>query len=194
MGFDARYCQQLYEESRSRIKWDTYFYDICEAVSQNVQCPSRKLGAVIVRGRNIVSTGYNGPPSGFPHPGTQRFFDLALTRTDVHKDCLIGDPCPRKAMGIPSGQRLSLCPCAHAERNAIDQAAKMGHSTHGCILYLNTCIPCLDCAYSIVSAGIVEVVVSKMEVYQQDGFTGDVILKECGVKIREFELEAEPNV
>jgi len=158
------------------MTWDSYFLSLCETVSSNVKCPSRQIGVVIARDKSVVSTGYCGPPSGFPHPGTGAF-DKISGHTQV---------CIRKALNIPSGERLSLCPCAHAERNAISQAAKMGHATEGCTLYLNAPIPCLDCAYSIVAAGITEVVVSKLEAYPQEGFTGEIILRECGVAVREF--------
>jgi dCMP deaminase len=147
------------------MTWDSYFMGICDAVAANVKCPSRRIGVVLIRDRRIVSTGYNGPPSGFPIPQS----------------------CARKDMGISSGHRLSLCPCAHAERNAIGTAAKMGHSTDGCTLYLNTIIPCLDCAYSIVNAGIAEVVVTELQVYPQEGWTGEAILRKCGVTIRKAE-------
>jgi len=100
---------------------------------------------------------------------------------------LLKSDCPRKALDFLSGEGLFYCPCAHAERNAIAQAARMGHATEGCTLYLNAPIPCLDCAYSIVAAGITEVVVSKLEAYPQEGFTGEIILKECGVDVREFD-------
>lgn len=145
-----------------RAEWDRYFMTICEAVSSKVACKSRALGSVITRHNRIISTGYNGPPSGFPHPST----------------------CKRRELGIPSGSRLSLCPCAHAERNAIDTAARMGHSTAGTTLYLNSGIPCLDCAYSIVAAGISEVVALNLNIYPQEGYTGYDILAQCNVWIR----------
>jgi len=170
-------------------KWDQYFYNLCTAVSTNVQCPSRSMGAVIVRNKHIVATGYNGPPSGFPNIGTREFRRLtALTHSWVGWAANSDSECPRKVMKIPSGEGLGFCPCAHAERNAIDSAARLGHPTQDCTLYLNNVIPCLDCAYSIVNSGIKEVVVVKLEEYPQEGFTGKIILDECGVNIREFEL------
>jgi len=159
---------------------------LCEAVSANVVCPSRSIGVVIGKGHSVVSTGYNGVPSGFPHPSSSSFWDIASPLTGAYSASRAG-ACPRKILGIESGERLSMCPCAHAERNAIAQAAKMGHATEGCTLYLNAPIPCLDCTYSIVAAGITEVVVSKLEAYPQEGFTGEIILRECGVGVREFD-------
>jgi dCMP deaminase len=148
------------------MTWDSYFMGICDAVGANAKCPSRQIGVVLARGHYIVSTGYNGPPKGFPKP----------------------ESCIRKELGIASGEKLSLCPCAHAERNAISTAAKMGHATEGCTLYLNACMPCVDCAYSIVNAGIIEVVVKHYEVYRQIGYTGKIVLDECGVAIRKAEV------
>jgi len=187
----------LYVDSlKIMSRWDSYMLGLCEVVCVNVVCPSRSIGVVIARGKSVVSTGYNGPPSGFPHPGSAEFFECVVGGYQLLKvdwgeqtevSIAIDQPfCPRRILGVPSGERLSLCPCAHAERNAISQAAKMGHATEGCTLYLNAPIPCLDCAYSLVAAGITEVVVSKLEAYPQEGFTGEIILRECGVVVREF--------
>jgi len=169
-------------------KWDEYFHTLCQATACQVQCPSRSIGVVIARGKYVVATGYNGPPSGFPHPGSGEFVKLVYNVAPQVIFPPYDQPCPRKALDIRSGQELSLCPCAHAERNAIDSAARLGHATEGCVLYLNAPIPCLDCTYSIVNSGIVEVVVERLAVYPQPGFTGDIILRECGIRVREFEL------
>lgn len=170
-------------------RWDSYMLGLCEAVCANVVCPSRSIGVVIAKGKSVVSTGFNGPPSGFPHPGTGKFHNL-VTETDPRMGVISNIVfCPRKILKIDSGKELSRCPCAHAERNAISQAAKMGHATEGCTLYLNAPIPCLDCAYSIVAAGITEVVVNKLEAYPQEGFTGEIILRECEVVVRKFHLD-----
>jgi len=173
--------------------WDTYFMSICATVATNVKCPARQIGVVLVKDKHIISTGYNGPPSGFPNPGTPAFADTVMNLFPSGSLYKNGTweyrtvPCPRKAMGCKSGEKLGYCPCAHAERNAISTAARMGHATEGSTLYLNSNIPCLDCAYSIVNAGIVEVVVEQLEEYPQEGFTGKIILEECGVAIRGVE-------
>jgi len=168
--------------------WDTYFMSICDTIATNVKCPARQIGVVLVKDKHIVSTGYNGPPSGFPNVGTFAFRMLA-NRNLVPKNTITDWTlvCPRKCLDVPSGEKLGYCPCAHAERNAISTAAKMGHSTDGCTLYMNSCIPCLDCAYSIVNAGIKEVVVKELWDYTKEGFTGSTILNECGVTIRGVE-------
>ena len=94
--------------------------------------------------------------------------------------------CPRRKMGFESGEGLEWCPAAHAERNAIVIAARLGHSTEGCTLYLSCGIPCRECAKEIVNAGIVEVVVTDIGVYDSDGLSGEEILYQCGVEVRPY--------
>jgi len=90
---------------------------------------------------------------------------------------------------VPSGEQLTLCPCSHAERNAIASAAQLGVLTARTTLYINNVVPCFDCACSIVAAGIKTVVVEEDVAYPQPGFTGRDILMGCGVGILEFKLE-----
>ena len=170
---------------------DAYFIKMCETVASICRCPARQLGAVIVRPDGyIVSTGYNGPPSGFPNPGTARFKQIAEDMTE-RLGCYAPDwtksDCTRRALGVTPGEDLDLCPCAHAERNAISAAARTGVATSGCTLYLNSTQPCLDCAYSIVNAGIVEVVASG-EPYLQPRLTGEIILRESGITVRKAKI------
>ncbi|MHB0877715.1 MAG: deoxycytidylate deaminase [Anaerolineae bacterium] len=114
---------------------DTYFMRIAGMVATRATCLHRRVGAVIVRGKQIVSTGYNGAAAGHPH-------------------CLeIG--CARE--GVPSGQNMELCRAAHAEQNAINFAARYGIAIEGASLY-TTHHPCSACAKSIINAGIVRVV------------------------------------
>ncbi len=120
-----------------RPSWDEYFMSIADLVSQRSTCLRRKVGAVIVKDKNILATGYNGPPSGFPHCEE------------------IG--CLREELGIPSGQRHELCRGLHAEQNAIIQAAKHGISINGSIIYC-THMPCVICIKMIINSGIKEVV------------------------------------
>ncbi len=118
-----------------RPSLDAYFMRIARVVASRSTCLHRHVGAVIVKGKQIVSTGYNGAPAGQPH-------------------CLdIG--CARE--GVPSGQRSELCRGAHAEQNAINFAARFGISIEGATLY-TTHFPCSWCAKSIVNAGIRRVV------------------------------------
>jgi len=119
----------------NRLTLDDYFMGIARVVAKRSTCLHRQVGAVIVKGKQIVSTGYNGAPSGHPH-------------------CLdIG--CARQ--GVPSGQRSELCRGAHAEQNAINFAARYGISIEGATLY-TTHYPCSWCAKSLVNAGIAEVI------------------------------------
>lgn len=114
---------------------DSYFMEIAQVVAHRSTCLRRQIGAVIVKGKQIVSTGYNGAPAGHPH-------------------CLeVG--CARE--GIPSGQRSELCRAAHAEQNAITFAARYGIAIEGATIYTTT-YPCSWCAKSIVNSGIARVV------------------------------------
>ena len=87
-------------QSRVRPDWDNYFIEIAKVVSSRSTCLRRKYGAVIVKDRVIVSTGYNGSPRGMT-------------------DCIDTGKCTRKELNIPSGERYELCEAVHAEQNAI---------------------------------------------------------------------------
>jgi dCMP deaminase len=114
---------------------DAYFMEIAQVVSRRSTCLRRQIGAVIVKGKQIVSTGYNGAPAGHPH-----CVDVGCVREN-----------------IPSGQRSELCRAAHAEQNAINFAARYGIPIEGATIYTTT-YPCSWCAKSIVNAGIKRVV------------------------------------
>lgn len=120
-----------------RPSWDDYFLEIAQQVATRATCLRRRVGAVIVRDKRIISTGYNGPPSGLAHCDE------------------VG--CLREQLGIPSGQRQEICRGLHAEQNAIIQAALHGVSTQGGTIYI-THQPCVTCAKMIVNAGIDRVV------------------------------------
>ena len=121
-----------------RPEWDDYFLDIVGLVGKRATCLRRRVGAALVRDRRILSTGYNGAPSGLRH-------------------CLeIG--CLREQNRIPSGERHELCRGLHAEQNAIIQAALHGVSVNRATLYC-TNHPCIICAKMIINAGIVRIVV-----------------------------------
>jgi len=125
------------ESPDPRLSWDEYFMSITRLVAQRATCLRRKVGAILVRDKRIISTGYNGAPSRISH-------------------CLeVG--CLREARGVPSGERHELCRGLHAEQNAIIQAALHGVSTQGSTIYV-THQPCLTCAKMIINAGIERVV------------------------------------
>lgn len=122
-------------EALNRPGIDNYFMNIATMVSSRSTCLRRRVGSVVVRGKQIVSTGYNGSPQTMPH-------------------CLeMG--CARE--GVPSGERSELCRGAHAEQNAINFSARFGIAIEGATVY-TTHLPCSWCAKSIVNAGIKRVV------------------------------------
>ncbi len=122
-----------------RPSWDDYFLEIAAVVAKRSTCLRRQVGAVIVRDRQIISTGYNGAPTGIRHCAE------------------VG--CLRERLHVPSGERHELCRGLHAEQNAIIQAALHGVSTKGGTLYC-TNHPCSICAKMLINAGIVRIVVN----------------------------------
>ena len=155
---------QLYKLQDKRPDWDHYFMGIAEAVKQRVSCMSAKKGAIVVRNKQIISTGYNGTSRGIGH-----------CNEGYCKRCTL-----RHLGKIKSGEyHQAICICAHAEENAIVQAAHNGASTSGATLY-TTFTPCSTCARMIINAGIKEVV-CKVQ-YPDD--IGTSLLKEAGVKLR----------
>lgn len=121
-----------------RVSWDEYFMQIAEIVKTRSTCLRRQVGAVIVKDHRIITTGYNGAPSGLRH-------------------CTEIGGCERERLHIPSGERHELCRALHAEQNAIIQAAKIGVSTEGATIYI-TLQPCVICAKMLINAGITRIV------------------------------------
>ena len=146
-------------------QWDRYFYTICDAVSSNSKCHSRHIGAILVRDKSIVSTGYNGPPRDIAHCDSQ---------------------CPRRQAGHGSGEGLHLCPAIHAEVNCVVNAARQGVITLGTILYMNCIIPCNECLKVLINAGVVEVVIRSNKVYSAESELTTRLIEESGIKVREF--------
>lgn len=124
-------------QTAARPSWDDYFMDITVLVAKRSTCTRRAVGAVVVRDRRILSTGYNGAPSGVRHCGETG--------------------CLRERLNIESGQRHELCRGIHAEQNAIIQAAFHGVSIRGAALYC-TNLPCSICAKMIINAGISKII------------------------------------
>ncbi len=122
-----------------RPPWDDYFMAICHVVATRSTCLRRHVGAVLVKDRRILSTGYNGPPQGL-----------------AHCDELGG--CYREQHQIPSGQRIELCRALHAEQNAIIQAAVHGVSLDESIVCYCTNQPCVTCAKMLINANVVRIV------------------------------------
>ena len=146
--------------------WDLKFMAAAREFGQWSKCFSRKIGAILVRDRTIISTGYNGPPRGVPHCNeSERIEELKrLARIlpdltdDMFDNLAPGGGCPRKAIGVPSGTLLNLCPAGHAESNAISNAARIGVITKDSVMYCYCPMPCFECAKTIINAGIREVI------------------------------------
>ncbi|MFH1829979.1 MAG: deaminase [Pseudomonadota bacterium] len=147
----------------ARPSWDRYFMDIAKVVSLRGNCIKRKIAAVIVKDKRIISTGYNGTPRGIAN-------------------CNEGG-CPRCNRFGASGENLDECVCSHAEENAIVQAAYHGVSIKGATLY-TTYSPCLMCTKMIINSGIEEVVYDKDYSIAQ---TPLHLLSEAGIKARQLE-------
>jgi len=145
----------------SRPSWDEYFMDITNLVAKRSTCLRRKVGAVLVKDRNILATGYNGAPSGIPH-------------------CLdVG--CLREKMTVPSGERHELCRGLHAEQNAIIQAAYHGVGIRGATLFCSN-YPCTICIKMLINAGIKKIV-------YQDGYCDELakdLIQQSSVEVVQF--------
>jgi dCMP deaminase len=144
-----------------RPTWDEYFLELSRLVAKRATCLRRKVGAVLVKDKRILATGYNGAPRGLAH-------------------CLdIG--CIRQKLKIPSGERHELCRALHAEQNALIQASLYGISVKDATLY-STNQPCIICAKMLINAGIKEIVIA-------DGYPDKMameFLKEAGIKVKKI--------
>ena len=139
-----------------RPSWETYFMDITTLVARRTTCTRRAVGAVIVKDKRILSTGYNGAPSGVRHCAE------------------VG--CLREQLKVQSGMRHELCRGIHAEQNAIIQAAYHGVSVKGAALFCTT-QPCSICAKMLINAGITTI-------YYEAGYADELardMLAEAGV-------------
>jgi dCMP deaminase len=167
--------------------WDLYFHSICTAVASKSPCLSRKIGAILVRDKSILSTGYNGPPRGIPHCGHDRLMNDDILSYALNKSYHSVDQlrtiCPRRLLDFKSGEGMQWCPAQHAEENAVSNAARTGVSVIGSTLYMNSIIPCQKCFGTLINAGIVEIVVDKDEEY--DNYT-IFLIKNSNIKIRRF--------
>ncbi len=142
-------------------KWDKRFMQLAETVGSWSSCfqENRQIGAVIVKNKRIMTTGYNGAPSGI-------------------KSCRDKEECLRRRLNVASGTRHELCYAVHAEQNAIAQAAKMGINIENATLYC-THQPCVICTKIIINAGI------KRVVYKY-GYPDDFslqLLEEAGIEL-----------
>lgn len=144
-----------------RESWTDYFMGIARTVSKRSTCLRAQHGAVLVRDKTILATGYNGAPRGLTH-------------------CNEVGVCDREKNGVSPGREYERCKSAHAEQNAIAQAARVGVAVEGATLYI-TGLPCAICAKLLVNAGIVEVCFLDTGRYLERDST--IILKEAGIRL-----------
>ncbi len=147
-----------------RPSFDEYIKEIVSVVSKRSTCIRRSCGAVIVKDGQILSTGYNGAPRGVSHCS--------------EKTCI------RTLERVPSGERMELCWGAHAEQNAIAQAAKHGVSVNNSTLYVST-TPCSMCVKNIINAGIIEIVIVNVGPPYSDPISHGLI-NQSGIKLRQI--------
>jgi dCMP deaminase len=176
---------------RKQLEWDLYFLRIARETANKSHCLSRKIGAVLVRDKNIISTGYNGPARGIKHCDERTIdFYRNLDNKGFSSYQEIGtsaiSQCPRKFLGYQSGQGLHLCQAGHAERNALIQAAKHGIATKDASLYCYCCQVCKECAIEIINADISELIYLEGEPY--DKYAG-ILLEESKIVIRQIKQE-----
>ncbi len=144
-----------------RPSWEEYFMEIASLVARRSTCLRRQVGAVVVKEKNILATGYNGTPSGITHCSE------------------VG--CLRQKLGVPSGERHELCRGLHAEQNAIIQAAKHGVNIAGGTIYC-TNSPCVICSKMIINAGVDRVIF--LEGYPDE--LSRQMLDESGIEVCAF--------
>lgn len=146
-------------------KWDARFMELAKVVASWSSCyqENRQVGAVIVKDKRILTTGYNGAPSGI-------------------LSCKDKGECIRKKLNIPSGTRHEVCYAVHAEQNAIIQAAKIGVSVQGATIYV-THQPCSICTKMIINSGIKRVIFN-------EGYPDDFsieLFKEANVELIKYD-------
>ncbi len=147
-----------------RPSWNEYFMKMAHLTATRSTCLRSKVGAVLVRNKRVVATGYNGAPKN--------------TRHCAETGCL------RQKLDVPSGERHELCRGLHAEQNAIIQAAVFGVSTEGATLYCTT-QPCVICTKMLINAGIEKIFVT--ERYPDP--LAEEFIREAGIEMELLELD-----
>ena len=153
---------------KKRPTVDEYFMRMAHLAKSRSTCIRRSVGAIIVKDKRVLTTGYNGAPKGLKH-------------------CTEIGTCLREELGIPEGERHELSRGVHAEQNAIIQAAVFGVSIKGATIYV-THHPCSVCAKMLINADIKEIV-------YESGYPDELakeILKESGIIVRKFSLAPAP--
>ncbi|MCF6178417.1 MAG: cytidine/deoxycytidylate deaminase family protein [Geopsychrobacter sp.] len=149
-----------------RPTWDQYFMQITTLVATRSTCMRRQVGALLVKDKNILATGYNGVPSGIRHCEE------------------VG--CLREQLKVPSGERHELCRGLHAEQNAIIQAARHGSNIESATLYC-TDSPCIICSKMLINAGVEKVVYARG---YPDSLSKEM-LAEAGIESLQYDGELE---
>jgi len=157
------------EEKYIRPSWDEYFMEVCHAVAKRATCDRGRSGCVIARDKQILVTGYVGSPRGIPHCDEIGHQMNSVTHEDGH----ISKHCIRTA---------------HAEQNAIVQAAKLGIAINGATLYCKM-TPCATCAKMIINAGIERVVCEKR---YHAGMDAEDLFKQAKIELVYFDASIEP--
>lgn len=155
---------EMNETNESRPSWEEYFIEIAHLVASRSTCLRRKVGAILVKDKRILSTGYNGAPRNLAHCEE------------------VG--CLRNKLKIPSGQRQEICRGLHAEQNAIIQAALYGINVKGATLYC-THQPCITCSKMLINAGIKKII---FQGKYPDSLAREM-LKEAGIELIKREKE-----
>ena len=148
--------------NKIRISKDEYFMKIAEVVSERSTCIKRKVGAVLIKDSHILSTGYNGSPSGFNH---------CTPITCMRQD-------------LKSGEKPELCKGVHAEINCIIQAAIHGTSILGNTTLYGTHFPCMSCLKLIINAGIKNLVYK--EDYNMENKIKEELLRESKLNVKQL--------
>ncbi len=150
-----------------RPDWDVYFMTIAREVATRSTCLRRQVGAVLVKDKRILATGYNGAPRGMRHCAE------------------VG--CLREKLHVPSGERHEICRALHAEMNALLQAAMHGVAVADAVIYTTT-HPCVLCAKMLINTGV-------RRIYIAEGYPDDLareMLSEAGVELITIEMENSP--
>jgi len=149
-----------------RPGWDEYFTNIAREAAKRSNCIRRQVGAIIVKDRAIISTGYNGTPMGVTN-------------------CCDGG-CLRCQSDVPPGEGYDTCICVHAEENAIVLAARHGNSTNGGVLY-STLRPCFGCVKLCIQAGIKEIIYDQDFKYEPELEAAyEALVLEAGLRMRQY--------
>ncbi len=148
---------------------DHYYMGIAIAVRERANCMGSRVGALIVKGNRIVSTGYNGTPSGMVN-------------------CLDGGCRRCRAEGVERGTAYDLCICVHAEQNAILSAARFGISVEGATMY-TTLRPCFGCTKELLQARVFEVVYLHEWMHRDDGWQEEYEMLQKEIQLRRYRMQ-----